>query len=383
MQIESVRESIVEISNDFAESRAERQGRRELDPDDFARLADAGFLLTGIPVASGGVWDSPNSSTRAVAEMLRTLARSDSSLALVAAMHPAVIAFTGWLTVAEAPAPYTERWADQREWAFNTARKGAWWGTITSEPGSGGDVMNTRAKAVIPSAGENYLLTGEKHFGSGSGVTSYMITTAVPVGEPDPDIFILDMQRVPWDGSKGVTLRAPWDGHGMTATQSHAFTFESFPARRLAWPDLRARMSRVRATSAGLVAVLFTAVIAGIADVALSTARAQLKKRHESMRAFEQVEWSRAEIDGWLINQAYEGMLRDAEQGNERGPMIGKEAIAELAETMLGRICRVLGGGTFSRQSPFGLWFEDVRALGFLRPPWGLAFDSVFAGSWR
>lgn len=32
---------------------------------------------------------------------------------------------------------------------------------------------------------------------------------------------------------------------------------------------------------------------------------------------------------------------------------------------------------TFSRSSPFASWFEDVRALGFLRPPWGLAYDSV------
>jgi hypothetical protein len=27
-------------------------------------------------------------------------------------------------------------------------------------------------------------------------------------------------------------------------------------------------------------------------------------------------------------------------------------------------------------------WFEDVRALGFPLPPWGLAYDSLFAFSW-
>jgi hypothetical protein len=41
----------------------------------------------------------------------------------------------------------------------------------------------------------------------------------------------------------------------------------------------------------------------------------------------------------------------------------------------------VLGGGTFSQRSPFSHWFEDVRALGFLRPPWGLAYDNLFATS--
>ena len=41
----------------------------------------------------------------------------------------------------------------------------------------------------------------------------------------------------------------------------------------------------------------------------------------------------------------------------------------------------MLGGGTFSQRSPFAHWFEDVRALGFLRPPWGLAYDSMFLTS--
>jgi hypothetical protein len=41
----------------------------------------------------------------------------------------------------------------------------------------------------------------------------------------------------------------------------------------------------------------------------------------------------------------------------------------------------VIGGGTFHRRSPLGHWFEDVRALGFLRPPWGLAYDRMVEGS--
>jgi hypothetical protein len=55
--------------------------------------------------------------------------------------------------------------------------------------------------------------------------------------------------------------------------------------------------------------------------------------------------------------------------------LVGKLAIAELAESALTRVCRVIGGGTFARSSQFGNWAEDVRALGFLRPPWALAFD--------
>jgi hypothetical protein len=83
-------------------------------------------------------------------------------------------------------------------------------------------------------------------------------------------------------------------------------------------------------------------------------------------------------MEGWLIEQAYDGMLRAVEEGNEgrRRAAQAKTAIAELSESV-----RVIGGGTFSRSSPFGYWYEDVRALGFLRPPWGLVYDNLFEWS--
>lgn len=100
------------------------------------------------------------------------------------------------------------------------------------------------------------------------------------------------------------------------------------------------------------------------------------------MRPYEQVEWAQAEAEAWTIAQCYEGMLRSIEQGGSPGSVIrGKTMAAQLAESSLSRICRVLGGGTFSQRSPFAHWFEDVRALGFLRPPWGLAFDGLIADS--
>ena len=103
------------------------------------------------------------------------------------------------------------------------------------------------------------------------------------------------------------------------------------------------------------------------------------------MRAYERVEWSRAELEHWLAVQAHEGALRAVESGDHasalHATLRAKEAVAELAETSLGRLGRVIGGGTYSRRSPFAAWFEDVRALGFLRPPWGLAYDALFGTS--
>ena len=382
-QVQEVVQNIGEVSRAFAAERAERQRRRELVRADFDLLADAGFHLTGVPPDMGGINGGVREFTRPLCDMLRTLAQGDPSVALVASMHPAVIG--GWLEVERAPEPYAAAWERQRRDVFQTAREKRWWGTIISEPGSGGDPSKSRAiaKRAADGADGSYLITGQKHFGSGSGITSFMITQAVPEGETAPDVFYMDMRGVPWDGTAGTTLTAPWDGQGMTATQSHGMRFEDMPATRAAWPDNRARL-RAREQAGRPAGHLFTAVIVGVVDAAIDAARQQIAPKRESMRPFERVEWSRVEMECWLISQAYEGVLRDVELGNRRAARSGllcKEAVAELAESALTRISKVVGGSAYSRGSPYGFWLDDVRALGFLRPPWGFAFDRIFADS--
>jgi alkylation response protein AidB-like acyl-CoA dehydrogenase len=375
MNAETVLSNVRDISSAFAGARKERQLRRHLDPADFAQLRDAGFLLSGVPIARGGLWASVRESTRPLCEILRTLAQGDASVALVSSMHPAVLAF--WLATPEVDGASQQAWETQCGELAQSALDGAWWGTIVSEPGSGGDITKSKMAAVRD--GERYRLSGAKHFGSGSGITSFMITTALPE-DGQPDLFYMDVRDVPWDGSTGMKLVAEWDGHGMTATQSHAMAFEGFPATRCAWPG---KLMSLVVESAPYVSCSFTAVIAGIVDAAIETAQQQLRGKHDALRRYEQIEWTRAETEAWLVRQAFEGMLRAVEDDRDalRSALQGKEAIAELAESVLGRICKVIGGGTFSRNSPFGFWYEDVRALGFLRPPWGLAFDQLFLAS--
>ena len=163
----------------------------------------------------------------------------------------------------------------------------------------------------------------------------------------------------------------------MIATQSHAFRFEGFPATRAGWPGNLAGLGEA---AQPYIRCCFTAVCVGIVEEALATARAQLQTRRASLRPYEQVEWARAELEGWLSQQAYQGMLRAMEAEGADAALAsvqGKVAVAELAESVLTRLCRVVGGGTYARSSPLDCWAQDARALGFLRPPWGLAFDSL------
>jgi alkylation response protein AidB-like acyl-CoA dehydrogenase len=380
--VAAVSDAVAEIAASWTAERAERQQRRHLDRADFDRLRDAGLLQLIAPVAQGGLWRSVVESTRALCETYRTLARSDPSVALVSTMHPAVIAF--WLCSPDAGQP---EWEEQRAAAFVSAVDGDQWGTITSEPGSGGDIAKTKSVATpvggaLSLPGATYGVTGDKHFGSGSGVTHWMMTTAVPEGESAPSIFALDVRDRPWDGSAGLRLTAEWDGMGMAATQSHAMRLEGAPAVRMAFDGPIEAITRA---AGPIVASLFTAVVLGVLDEAVATARSQLGPKADGLRPYERVEWARAEQDHWLATQAFDGAMRAIESADHaaafHAALRAKEAVADLAEATLLRITRVLGGGTFSRRSPFAHWFEDVRALGFLRPPWGLAYDGLFATS--
>ena len=370
------------IAEDWRADRKERQGRRHLDQADFDRLRDAGLLRLVAPVDSGGLLDSVEASVRPLCEAYRQLAAGDPSVALVSSMHPAVVAF--WLASPDAAQP---AWEEQRRAVFASAAAGEQWGTITSEPGSGGDIAKTKATATPADVepflpGRTYAVTGDKHFGSGCGVTDRMMTTAVPDDEQDPTIFVLDVRGRPWDGTVGLKLIAEWDGMGMAATQSHAMRLEGAPATRLAWER---PLDEVTRAANPLISSLFTAAVLGILDEAVAVAREQVRARAQGLRAYERVEWARAEQDHWVAVQAYEGALRAVEGGRPdvalHDALRAKQAVADLAEGILLRLTRVLGGGTFSQRSPFAHWFEDVRALGFLRPPWGLAYDNLFLTS--
>lgn len=377
MDATAVRERVRLIADRFAADRSRRQLRTTLDLAELDELAAAGILAAGLPADRDGLWHTLEDSTRGICEIYRTLARGDPAVALASSMHPAVLAF--WLATPEVDAAHQDAWRTQRDEIFSSVEQGARWGTITSEPGSGGDVL--RSSTAAHRDGDHWVLTGQKHFGSGTGTTSYMLTTAQPEGEEGPDWFYVPVAGLMDGGVPGVTITAPWDGHGMRATQSHALHFDGCVAHRIAWPG---HLQDLIAGSAPFFGTLFTAVILGVVESAMEAAEQQLGPKADALRPYEQVEYARAQLDAWTMAAAYEAMVtaieRDGATASARVAVLrGKTVSAELAESCLLRLSRVLGGGTYSQRSPFGHWFEDVRALGFLRPPWGLALDGLIA----
>jgi len=380
-----VHEALIPIAERWRAQRSERLARTELMAADFDDLRAAGLTRLAVPAAQGGEWRDAATSQRAVCEALRFLAAADASPALVSAMHPAVLAF--WLANEDST---SETWSAQRDAVFASAAEGAQWGTVTSEPGSGGDVLRTRSTAELLSddddidvPGRRYAISGDKHFGSGTGICTYMFTTAVPAGEEAPAGFFLDTRAISaGDEQPGFSIAREWDGVGMKATQSHAVRLDRCRAVRVEWPGPIDELAR---GASPLNTSLFTAVVLGVLDEAIAVAGERIKPVVADLRPYEQVEWARATTDHWVAAQVYDGVLRTIETGDSAAARVaglrGKTTVAELAEATLQRISRVVGGGTFSGSSPFAAWFEDVRALGFLRPPWGLAYDGLIGAS--
>jgi len=371
--------NIGQVAGRFAGERRQRQLRRELDPADVATLKEIGLHLAAVPQEYGGWWQGRQQSIRTHCQAIRLLAGGDPSVALVATMHPSVLCF--WRDP-DPPATGATEWEAQKREVFGTVIDGGWWGTITSEPGSGGEIARTRAQAIPANDGPNsFRLSGEKHFGSGSGATTHVVTTGRRPDAEDPEWFFLDVRGVAWDGTTGMALKAPWDGHGMASTNSHGFTFADYPATRMAWPG---HWRDVMLGTGGAGAIINVAPFVGIVDAAMKHMREEFVRRGqrpETFRAYERVEWTEAHREAWLVHQAFEGAVSAIERKSRARHEVTLAAanIAVLAESILTRLCRIAGGSAYGRNSPLGFWFEDVRALGFLRPPWALASDALFA----
>ena len=80
---------------------------------------------------------------------------------------------------------------------------------------------------------------------------------------------------------------------GMTATQSHAMTFQDFPVTRSAWPGLRQQPQ----LALGSAECMFTAVILGVIEVTIDTALRRLYGEKDWARSYEQTEWAQIEIE--------------------------------------------------------------------------------------
>jgi alkylation response protein AidB-like acyl-CoA dehydrogenase len=361
MTVDRVLGQVARLSAALAAERGKRQLARALDPADLLAVAETGFHRLLVPTEYGGLWQSVARSTRPVARALALVGGADSSLGLVLSMEPYALFVTGWLADPDLSL-VDAGWLAQRERMLTAlAEHGGAWGLLFADSGP------AATTSAGPGPDGSYRLTGQKGWGSGWGGTAYMLVTAVAEGEDCSDLFILDTAGAMAEGT--ATIVRAWDGHGVASSNSHAVGLAGARAERVSWPG---RQDLIKAMRANPLTAARIAPTVGIVRAATAAAGAQLGAA--SPGPYEAAEWARGQAEAWLVDQAFEGAIRAAEESPtalafDTTAQLAKLAVAERAESVLSLLGHALGAAAYLGSSPFGWWLHDVRALNHLMPP--------------
>ena len=216
--VSSVRENVQSIAAAWRGQRSAGQPRTNLEQADFDALRDAGFLLAVVPVDMGGLWTDTafvgaNGVRAAAHGWRRQIPRSGSyqpctrqSSAIWLLQPRSITARLG----GAAPSGVRQRRPQANNGARSHPSPAA--AATSARTTSDGHARTDDQPFMV---GRSYGVTGDKHFGSGSGIADRMITTAIPDGEDEPAIFALDsIETAAGTASNGWTLLAEWDGAG-------------------------------------------------------------------------------------------------------------------------------------------------------------------------
>jgi alkylation response protein AidB-like acyl-CoA dehydrogenase len=373
---------IVELARAAAAIAAPHAARHDRDGtfpvEGLAALAANGYLSLILPARLGG-------EGATVGDMVLgnlALAAGDASLALVVAMHCALLG-----RVRDAgvwPGALFERVA--REVAGAREGHGALLNSLASEPEMGspsrGGLPATRADHVD----SGFVLNGEKSFSSGSTVLRWgVVSAAIHVHGREP---YLGSFLVPLSAA-GVSIEPTWDTLGMRATCSHTLVLRDvFVAEDAQVPrDTPARdpLPHERAWSL-TVAAVYLGVAEAARDYAFSFARSRKPTAlgGKSIATLPSIRDRVGRMDLALFEAR--GLLVSTARAWDSAPAVGMEAALAAAKVVASnsavavaeQAMRLVGGSSMDRASPLERHYRDVRG-GLHHPPQDDAAVALFA----
>ena len=373
---------IVERASSAAKLAAEHASRHDRDRtfpvEGLAELARNGYLGLAVPEKLGG-------ASATVADLVlgnAALARGDASLALVVAMHAALLGRVR--DAAVWPDSHLERVG--REVVSARDGTGALINSLASEPEMGSPSRGglPRSRAVRHENG--WVLNGRKTFSSGAPVLRWgVISAAVRV---DDAAAYLGNFLVPLSAA-GVRIEPTWDTLGMRATGSHTIILEDVEVeleaevpRPLAGGD---NLPHERAWSLSVAAV-YLGVAEAAREYAIQFARERkpLALGGKSIATLPNIRERAGRMD-LLLFQA-RGLLVSTARAWDATPSASMEAALAAAKVtttnhavaIAEEAMRLVGGSSLDRASPLERHFRDVRG-GLHHPPQDDAALSVFA----
>ncbi|WP_131742891.1 SfnB family sulfur acquisition oxidoreductase [Actinomadura roseirufa] len=207
-------EEATEIARGLAAAFAAEAGDRDRDrrppAAELAVLSESGLLGITVPARFGGA----GVGVTALAEVFRTLAAADASLAQIPHSHFVFLDALGRVGTEEQRARY-----------FAAALGGARFANAQAE--RGGRTAADDATALRRRDGGGYLLDGVKYYSTGALFAHWLVVRAVLDGAPplDGGAPRKALAYIPRD-APGVTVEDDWDGMGQRTTASGTVRLE-------------------------------------------------------------------------------------------------------------------------------------------------------------
>lgn len=336
-------------------------------------LAENGYLAAVLPRQDGG--EGAGVAAHVLGHL--ELAKGDASLALVVAMHCALLGRVH--AAAQWPANVFSMVA--REVATRRAGRGALINSLSSEPETGSPARGAMPITRAERSPTGWILRGRKSFSSGSAVLRWgLVSATVTEGRrPRAANFLVPMD------SPGLRVEPSWDSLGMRATTSHTLVLDGVPVpTESELPRPQPGMGEgptvphERAWSLQVATVYL-----GAAEAARDAAVSYARERRPSglggkpIATLAQIRQRVGALDARLY--AARGLLVsvarawDAADVETRTGMDGALAAAKLhisnaAVAIAEGAMRVVGGSSLDRALPLERHFRDVRG-GLHHPP--------------
>jgi alkylation response protein AidB-like acyl-CoA dehydrogenase len=341
------------------EHAARHDGERTFPLEGLNELERNGYLALALPQRFGG----GGATVAEVALGNLELAKGDASLALVVAMHNALLG-----RVRDAgvwPPAQLER----------VATVGGLINSLASEPEMGSPSRGGLPSTTARPAPDGFVLNGQKTFSSGSTVLRWGVISARVETDAEP---YLGNFLVPMD-TRGVRIEPTWDTLGMRATCSHTVVLEDVvvgaDAEVPRATSMKEALPHERAWSLSI-----SAVYLGIAEAARDFALAFARSRKptalggKAIASLPNIRERAARMDLLLFEAR--AVLVGTARAWDAAPaahMEGALAAAKVVATnnavaVAEQAMRLVGGSSMDRGLPLERHYRDVRG-GLHHPP--------------
>lgn len=191
------------IAAEFAAGASARDAERRLPHDEVGALKGSGLLALSVPAEFGGV-DAP---ATVVAEVFRTIAEADPSLAQIPQSHYTFL-----------EALRSQGTAALQEFFYSLVADGALFANAQTERGPHAVDVDT---TILTPDGTDFVLSGRKFYSTGALFADWLIVRAslVAGGEAPDASTPKSLAFVPRDAA-GVDVADDWDGMGQRTTAS-------------------------------------------------------------------------------------------------------------------------------------------------------------------